>query len=219
MDKKRETNTLPEKPIFRKEFYLDKIATGIAAAGYPDYPISRIEQYLDYIAEHSGAAFEPTEEQLAAMNSGITEAKVTSFEGKQDALNADQLTAVNSGITAAKVTEFEGKQAALNASQLNAVNSGITAALVNRTILAPVSAPSEKVLLGVDTTNSEVQYKLGVGLATDESTSPYTLDVKGVSYLTTAPTSANTAGDLKIVVLSAEPATKYNGYLYLIKEA
>lgn len=192
MDKKKIKNELPEEPIFRKEYYLNKIATGIAAVGYPDYPISRIEQYLDYIAEHSGTAFEPTEEQLAAMNSGITEAKVTSFEGKQDALNADQL---------------------------NAVNSGITSSLVNRTILAPVNAPTEKVLLGVNTSNAEVQYKLGTGLATDESTSPYTIDVKGVSYLTTAPTSANTAGDLKIVVLSSEPATKYAGYMYLITEA
>lgn len=37
----------------------------------------------------------------------------------------------------------------------------------------------------------------------------------GVDYLTTAPTADNTNG-IKIVVLSAEPATKYAGYLYLI---
>ena len=37
----------------------------------------------------------------------------------------------------------------------------------------------------------------------------------GLGYLTTAPTAANTDG-IKIVVLSAEPATKYNGYLYII---
>lgn len=40
----------------------------------------------------------------------------------------------------------------------------------------------------------------------------------GINYLTTAPTADNTAGDLKIVVLSSEPATKYNGYLYFITE-
>lgn len=36
-----------------------------------------------------------------------------------------------------------------------------------------------------------------------------------MQYLTTAPSAANTDG-IKIVVLSSEPATKYNGYLYLI---
>lgn len=40
----------------------------------------------------------------------------------------------------------------------------------------------------------------------------------GLGYLTTAPTAANTDG-IKIVVLSAEPATKYDGYIYLITEA
>lgn len=34
--------------------------------------------------------------------------------------------------------------------------------------------------------------------------------------LTTAPSSANASGTLKFVVLSAEPATRYNGYLYII---
>ena len=38
----------------------------------------------------------------------------------------------------------------------------------------------------------------------------------GVNYLTTAPTAANADGDIKFVVLSSEPATKYNGYLYII---
>lgn len=37
----------------------------------------------------------------------------------------------------------------------------------------------------------------------------------GLGYLTTAPTADNTDG-IKIVVLSAEPATKYAGYLYII---
>lgn len=37
-------------------------------------------------------------------------------------------------------------------------------------------------------------------------------------YLTTAPTEANTGG-IRIVVLSAEPATYYDGYLYFITGA
>lgn len=38
-----------------------------------------------------------------------------------------------------------------------------------------------------------------------------------VTYITTAPTADNTNG-LKIVVLSTEPTTKYNGYIYIITE-
>lgn len=38
-----------------------------------------------------------------------------------------------------------------------------------------------------------------------------------LTVLTTAPTQANTDG-VKVVYLESEPATKYSGYLYLIKE-
>lgn len=41
---------------------------------------------------------------------------------------------------------------------------------------------------------------------------------KGITYLTTAPSAANTDGGLIIVVLSSEPTTKYDGYIYLITE-
>lgn len=39
----------------------------------------------------------------------------------------------------------------------------------------------------------------------------------GVTVVTTAPTSANT-GNVKIAVLSTNPATKYAGWLYFITE-
>lgn len=38
-----------------------------------------------------------------------------------------------------------------------------------------------------------------------------------VSYMTTAPTAANTTG-LRFVLLDEEPETKYDGWIYLIKE-
>lgn len=41
---------------------------------------------------------------------------------------------------------------------------------------------------------------------------------EGLPYLTTAPTEDNTSGKLKVVVLDSEPATKYDGYLYMITE-
>ncbi|MBR3782784.1 MAG: hypothetical protein IKL14_05375 [Alphaproteobacteria bacterium] len=75
------------------------------------------------------------------MNSGITAAKVTQYDGyasgKQDALSTDQLNAVNSGITAAKVTQYDGyasgKQDTLSTEQMAAVNSGATAAIISAT--------------------------------------------------------------------------------------
>lgn len=39
-----------------------------------------------------------------------------------------------------------------------------------------------------------------------------------ISYITTAPTADNTSGNLIVVVLSSDPVTKYNGYLYIITE-
>ena len=40
----------------------------------------------------------------------------------------------------------------------------------------------------------------------------------GVTYLTEAPTEDNPDDDLKFVVLDQEPATKYEGYFYIILE-
>ena len=63
----------------------------------------------------SGKQDKLTVEQLNAVNSGITEAKVSTYDGyattiagKQDKLSTTQLGAVNSGITAAKVGTYDG---------------------------------------------------------------------------------------------------------------
>ena len=62
--------------------------------------------------------------QLAAVNSGITSDKVSTYDGyaalingKQGALNETQLAAVNSGITAAKVTKYDGYESSINGKQ------------------------------------------------------------------------------------------------------
>lgn len=63
------------------------------------------------------------------------------------------------------------------------------------------------------TTSQKGVVSVGSGL----SASSGTLSVSSVPILTTAPSSANTDG-VKIVYLESEPATKYSGYIYLIKE-
>lgn len=60
----------------------------------------------------SGKQDKLTTDQLSAVNSGITEAKVSTYDGyatsKQDKLSTAQLGAVNSGITEAKVGTYDG---------------------------------------------------------------------------------------------------------------
>lgn len=51
------------------------------------------------------------------------------------------------------------------------------------------------------------------------ATSTVPVYTNSLPILTTAPSAANTDGGIKIVVLSAEPATKYSGYLYVIAPA
>lgn len=62
--------------------------------------------------------------------------------------------------------------------------------------------------LQYDTTNGLLAFKV--------SSTPAVFSAKEVAYLTTAPSSNNTSGKLKFVVLSSEPATYYDGYYYII---
>lgn len=75
---------------------------------------------------NAGSAISPDASGVVDLGTVITD-----ISGKQDKLTANQLAAVNSGITATKVSTYDGyatnKQDSLNAEQLLAVNSGITA--------------------------------------------------------------------------------------------
>lgn len=64
------------------------------------------------------------------------------------------------------------------------------------------------------TKESIAEYTAGNGIGISNGT----ISVTGMPFLTTAPSSANTDGTLKFVVLTAEPATRYEGYVYLIVE-
>ena len=79
---------------------------------------------------NAGSAISPDSNGVVNLGTVITD-----ISGKQDKLNTNQLAAVNSGITSAKVTTYDGyaagKQDKLNETQLNAVNSGITSTKVS----------------------------------------------------------------------------------------
>ena len=65
---------VPEEPLTRLEQYLSAIAGVTSSSDIPEEPLTRIEAYLNKIIENGsgGSGFEPTDDQLAAMNSGIT---------------------------------------------------------------------------------------------------------------------------------------------------
>ena len=68
-------------------------------------------------------------------------------------------------------------------------------------------------------TSSSTNATAGQVLTADGSGATAWGNVSQLGYLTTAPSADNTSGVLQIVVLSSEPATKYNGYLYIITGA
>lgn len=94
------------------------------------------------------------------------------------------------------------------------LDSTVTGKL-DRALLTPISTPVSDQLVSVDTSNAQEMLDVGTGL----EVSAGALNVTGVRYLTTAPSANNPDGDLKPVVLSAEPATYYTGYYYIITGA
>jgi hypothetical protein len=92
--------------------------TAVKMNGTTKNPASGVVDLGTVITAHqdiSGKQDKLTAEQLNAVNSGITEAKVSTYDGyattiagKQDKLSTAQLNAVNSGITAAKVGTYDG---------------------------------------------------------------------------------------------------------------
>ena len=104
-------------------------------------------QYVDSVSLELRSSKQDalTSAQTNAINSGVTAAKVSTWDGyasqialKQNVLTSAQTNAINSGVTATKVTKWDGyasqiaaKQNALTSAQTNAINSGATAAKVS----------------------------------------------------------------------------------------
>ena len=116
----------------------------LAASDIPNLPASKITSGTLADARIASAATWNAKqdalsaEQLAAANSGITEAKVadydayaTAISNKQDKLSAVQVNAINSGITEAKVADYDAYATAIGNKQDTAINlTGITAKTV-----------------------------------------------------------------------------------------
>lgn len=126
-----------------------------------------------------------------------------------------------------------------SAGALSATDTGATGVEVtgsgNAITSASYSASTRKISLSKDTTfatSSQLAAKQDAltfnptipsgttttTLTTLKNGSSYYSLGGDISYITTAPTGPNTSGGLKVVVLSEEPATRYDGYIYIITE-
>ena len=160
--------------------------------------------------------------QLNAVNSGITAAKVSTYDsyastiaGKQAALSTAQLNAVNSGITAAKLSELEAKQGALTETQLNAVNSGITAAKVSTydgystTISGAVSDAATAKSDAATAKSDAATAKSNAATALTTANTAKTTAEGAVTTANTAKTTAdNAAGNASTALQTAQKASK-----------
>lgn len=84
---------VPEEPLTREEQYLSAIAGVTEKTEIPEKPLTRIETYLDEIVKNGGgggSSFEPTDEQLEAMNSGITSEDVEQISTNKNNISSEQ---------------------------------------------------------------------------------------------------------------------------------
>lgn len=57
-------------------------------------------------------------------------------------------------------------------------------AKLDKALVTPIAAPTEKEIVGVGTANEQIMFKLGTGLSVDGNSSPFTLNVSGLEEIT-----------------------------------
>lgn len=188
-----------------------------------------------------------TAAQLNAINSGITSALVTQIDtnqsnistlqtGKQDLITStnklDYSLIDNTPTIPSAVTSINGLSGGSLTSPLVIKGGDATTAAkiaLDQTASGQITNNGTQTLFGFTTNNATTltvghsSYAMALrgsgtrptynsnNLALASDTAP------SVAYTTTVPTAANTNG-LKFVLCDSEPATKYDGWVYLIKE-
>lgn len=125
---------------------------------------------------------------------------------------------VDSGMTNPMTTQYDMIVAGANGTptRLYDDDPNLYNKFITRTNSSPVWSPISASMVIVGSSNK----RFNVPYVTDNSnTSTFGIgkpaSTFGLGTITIAPTANNTDG-LKIVVLTSEPATRYNGYLYII---
>ena len=160
--------------------------------------------------------------------SGSTVTWAYEYTLNNSSFTAQQWAAINSGITSSLVTQIGTNQTNIGNLNTNKADKSATVSSVsydsnaNKLQQTINGTTTDVMTFGSNAFNSTPipttyvsQITPGTGINID-SNNNNTISLDGViPYTTTAPTANNTTG-LKIVVLSSEPATKYDGYLYII---
>ena len=113
---------VPEEPLTREEQYLSAIAGVTSSSDIPEEPLTRVEAYLNKIVENGsgGSGFEPTDAQLAAMNSGITAEDVQQISTNESnilsKIGASDYASQNTGGTVRVWTTTDGTDTILHIS-------------------------------------------------------------------------------------------------------
>lgn len=162
-------------------------------------------------------SIEGTEYKLPSGGSGEPDAYI-----KNASVSGNTLTLIKKDNSTVTFTDTDTTYNAGNNITIN----GTTISATDTTYSAGVGLTLTNNQFAVNTTTIATQQDLQQGLATrsaighDHDDRYYTETETNtlLTVLTTAPTEDNTSGLIKAVYLESEPATKYNGYIYMIKE-
>lgn len=139
------------------------------------------------------------------------------YVDSQDALKVDK----NANITGATKTKITYDSKGLVTAGADLVESDIpplSPSKITQSTTARFVTDTEKATWNNKVDKSEKGVANGYASLDGEAKVPSSQLPIGVPYITTAPTSANTNGNLIMVVLTSEPTTKYAGYFYIITE-
>ncbi|MBP5379253.1 MAG: hypothetical protein J6Y64_06905 [Ruminococcus sp.] len=143
----------PAEPLTREEQYLSAIAGVTPSSDIPEKPLTRIERYLNKIVENGGggSGFEPTDEQLAAMNSGITAEDVEQIDtNKNNILTLDGINSTFAyNATISNISFYPRKNVFEQNGEIKIINSPTRSYCYFTATTAFRVSPKYNVLIGV----------------------------------------------------------------------
>jgi hypothetical protein len=222
--------SIPNIPTGRTENYLGNLI-GQETAWEPGNPESRVEEYLDYILENGTKLEQEMEDEIANLKAigrflslwnaatGLPTTNPSKLPYKYKAGDYYIVSVVGDTNYQPTGNKYEGTASTTVYSDTLAINDFFVYDGTNWTLLSHSQVDLYFPGDNIDITDGTISVSSGEApegnlLAADGSGSATWTN--GIPYLTTAPTSNNTDAGLKIVVLEYDPATKYEGYLYII---
>ena len=142
----------------------------------------------------------------------------TLLGGKQNTIDSthkissdlvDDTSATNKFVSASDITKLNGIESGAQVNVIETISvNNVALTPTNKAVNIDLSGKQDTLVSGTNIKSINNESIVGSG----------NFNVNGFTYETTAPTEDNTSGILKVVFLTSEPSTKYNGYLYLIGE-